>query len=580
MLETQTVDTIKDTELFIIDQEKKSAYNYRERRHDDWKDNYILSRDKVITNRLTQRQTINIPLMKYGLATVLKDIDEPATTYFSSLSNDEGKEILYNEAWNEYQRLCKSRTRDRAFKKNLCLYGRAYRKLNIVNGKFVYEIILAENMLIDRYVDPLDIDSARILIQINIFRTLTDIVNNDDYDKQAREDLKRYFSEESRVVESESNTNKFQNNSNKMREMGVTDVSDPVVGTTYVELNEVYRKEFDETEGREVAMKYVVATTDGGMYKLSKKPLHDVLGETEEDAWYDHFPYTSAGADLESDDWYCDAPADAMRQPNKVLNSFVSSMVENRILRNYNMHYYDSSDASFVPQVFQPTPWGWFPIPGNPNEKVKDVIVGDLSDSLDEMQFIISIAEKAVGATSVQTGELPPSQVKLGQTELALSNAKERTKGMLVPIQQEYEDFAQKYVWMIEGASSSLNELKISRRGRETKRMYTTIVKPTDYVDSAGWDIEVKMKEDKDAESMAVLQKLQVAKAEMPMNTALGEIYKKRLLDFAGLKSAETQAVMDWEKNNPMQLQIDPATGQPMQPQMAQQGGVSMQQAV
>lgn len=580
MPETQTVDTIKDTELFIIDQEKQSAYNYQERRHDDWKDNYTLSRDKVITNRLTQRQTINIPLMKYGLATVLKDIDEPATTYFSNLSNDEGKEILYNEAWNEYQRLNKSRTRDRAFKKNLCLYGRAYRKLNIVNGKFVYEIILAENVLIDRYVDPLDIDSARILIQINIFRTLTDIVNNDDYDKQARADLKKYFDEESRIVESESNTNKFQNNNEKMRTMGVTDISDPVVGTTYVELNEVYRKEFSEAEEREVVIKYVVATTNGGMYKLSKKPLHEVLGETEEDAWYDHVPYTSAGADLESDDWYCDGPADSLRQPNKVLNSFVSSMTENRILRNYNMHYYDSSDASFVPQVFQPVPWGWFPIPGNPNEKVKDVIVGDLSDSLDEMQFIISIAEKAVGATSVQTGELPPSQVKLGQTELALTNAKERTKGMLVPIQQEYEDFAQKYVWMIEGASSSLNELKISRRGRETKRMYTTIVKPTDYVDNAGWDIEVKMKEDKDAESMAVLQKLQVAKAEMPMNTALGEIYKKRLLDFAGLKSAETQAVMDWEKNNPMQLQIDPATGQPMQPQMAQQGGVPAQQAV
>lgn len=577
----ETNDTIpRDNELLLIDQEKESAYNYRERRHDDWKDNYTLSRDKVITNRLIQRQTINIPLMKYGLATILKDIDEPAVTRFINLSNDEGKEIFYNEAWKEAQRLNKNKLRERAFKKHLLLYGRAFKKLNIVDGKFKYEIILPEDMLVERYVDPLDIDSSRVTIQINIFRKLDDVLSNDDYDQADRNELKKYFDNDDRRVESATNADRFRNQSEKLSAMGVTDTENPVVGTTYLELNEVYRSEFDKNLKRNVMMLYVGVATANGFYRLSKKPLHEVLGKTKDDAWFDHIPFTTAGADPEADDFWSDAPADTLRQPNKVLNSFVSSMVENRILRNYNMHYYDSSDASFIPQVFQPGPWVWLPVPGNPHDKIKDVVVGDLSESLDEMQFVIGIAEKAVAATSVQTGELPSSQVKLGQTEIALVNAKERVKSMILPINQELEDFAQKYIWLIEGASSSLNDLVVHKKGREGKRIYTATIKPSDYADVAGYVAEVQMKEDQDAQEVASIQKLQVAKAEMPTNIPLTKIIKKRLLDFCDLKSDEVREVLEYEDTNAglANLPLVQPNGQPMN--QGQPASGMMQQSV
>jgi hypothetical protein len=412
--------------------------------------------------------------------------------------------------------------------------------------------VLPENMLVEREIDPLDIDTARVIIQINIFRTITDIESNPDYDQAEVKKLTAYFSEEARQVESSTNADIYRTNNEKMRAMGVDDVDNPKVGVTYVELNEVYRKEFNETKNCDEIMLYVVASTQAGLFKLSKKPLHEVLGETKEDAWYTHFPYTTAPADPESDDFWSDGPADTLRQPNKVLNSFVSSMTENRTLRNFNMHYYDSSDASFVPQTFTAEPWGWYPVPGNPNEKVKDVIVGDLSESLDEMQFIIGISEKAVGATSVQTGELPPSEVKLGQTQIAVANATQRVKGMILPIKQEYEDFAQKYIWMLEGAGHNLNELKISRKGRQGKNMYTAIVKPEQYLDQAGYVAEVTMKEDQQSQEIATIQKLQVAIQEMPNNVPLKTAYKKRLLDFADLPSSEMLEIMDYDKNNPM----------------------------
>lgn len=563
MSDNQTQDTIMDADLVRIDAEKQSAYNYRERRHDDWADNYTLSRDKIITNRLTQRQTINIPLMKYGLATVLKDIDEPPMISFTNLSNNEDKEIMYNEYWKENARLNKLVIRDRASKKHLCLYGRSFKKLNICDGRFKFDVVLPEDMLVDRYVDPLDIDSARILIQINIFRTLSQITENEEYDKEAREKIKRAFDAETAKVESESNINRMMKQNDKLRTMGVKDIDDPVVGTTYIELNEVYRKEYDEKLEQEIIIVYVVATTDNGMFKLSKKPLHEIVGSTEENAWYDHYPYTTAAADPEADDFWSDAPADTLRQPNKVLNSFASSMVENRVLKNFNMHYYDSSNANFIPQTFVPGPFAWFPMPGDPHKMAKDVEVGDLSESLDEMQFLIGIAEKAVAATSVQTGELPASQVKLGQTELALSNAKDRTKSMLVPIQQEWEDFAQKYNWLMEAAYDKVDDLKTHRRGREGKMMYTKIIGPEDWYDKSGYIAEVKTREDKDSQDVAAIQKLQVAKEAMPNNVPLVEIYKKHLLDFAGLKSEEMKEVMDFERSNPMP-QIDPMTGQPI----------------
>lgn len=35
---------------------------WRERRHAPWTQNYQLYRDTVITNRITQRQSVNVPL--------------------------------------------------------------------------------------------------------------------------------------------------------------------------------------------------------------------------------------------------------------------------------------------------------------------------------------------------------------------------------------------------------------------------------------------------------------------------------------------------------------------------------------
>ena len=44
--------------------DKEASVKFKERRFHQWNENYYLYRDKIITNRLTQRQPVNIPILR------------------------------------------------------------------------------------------------------------------------------------------------------------------------------------------------------------------------------------------------------------------------------------------------------------------------------------------------------------------------------------------------------------------------------------------------------------------------------------------------------------------------------------
>jgi hypothetical protein len=69
---------------------------FRECRHPQWTDNYCLYRDTVIGHRLTQRQSVNVPLMKETIKTMLSRVDEPIDLDFEELDNDGAKELYIN----------------------------------------------------------------------------------------------------------------------------------------------------------------------------------------------------------------------------------------------------------------------------------------------------------------------------------------------------------------------------------------------------------------------------------------------------------------------------------------------------
>lgn len=568
-MDTNT-ENITDQDLINIVQEKESALDFREHRHEAWNDNYTLYRDKVILNRLTQRQTINVPLMKYGIQTVMKDIDEMPSLYFSNLSNNQQKEIYYNEYWDVFVQSEKLKIKDRVDKKQACLYGRTFKKLNIVNGKPSLEVIDPQDMLVDRFVDPSNLDTARCVIQIGIYRSLKSIVENEDYSDTERARLQAYYGEYQAQLLSESANDQTLDRNQRLENMGVVDVNDPTVGATLIELNEVYRKEYNTVKDCEEIIFYVTANLGSQTFKLYKKPLHEHIGETSDDYWYDHYIYDSWSTDPERIDFWSDAPSDTLRQLNKALNTWISQLVENRQLRNFNMHYYDSSNPAFVPQTFQPVPWAWFPVAGNPNEVIKDVTVGDLSESLDEIQFVISLGEKAIATSSAQTGAIEQKSVTLGEVQLALANAQERIKSMALYYNESWLNIGRKYVKMVEGAFNLLEPVKSAKKGRTGKKMWTKEISPSDWYDKNGYEVEITMKEDKDAEDSNAIQKLGAVKEIMQDNEALNDIYKKKLLEFAGLSADEMKEVLDYEKQKALTVMnpvIDQGMNQGMQNQ-------------
>ncbi|NCN28251.1 hypothetical protein GW915_11830, partial [bacterium] len=65
-----------------LEKNRQSAFDFQKRRHDDWLENYQLYRDKVVINRLTQRQSVNVPLMKETIKTLLARIDDAPDVFF------------------------------------------------------------------------------------------------------------------------------------------------------------------------------------------------------------------------------------------------------------------------------------------------------------------------------------------------------------------------------------------------------------------------------------------------------------------------------------------------------------------
>ena len=550
-LTTKTIE-ITDPEIISLTNMENDAIDYRKRRHDDWQENYTLSRDKVIINRLTQRQTVNIPLIKYVLNTLLKEMTDPPQLYFNNVDNDQQKELFYNEYWKQIFTDNKLVLKDHVDKKQNAMYGRSYKKINIEGGKVKISLVDTQDMLISRMVDPTDIDSAPDLIECGIWTPLETILRTKDYDKKEVARLQASFEQEDDSggkMEADESFQKASEHYERLKVMGVENTIDPVVGETYIELHQAFRYEYDKDLDERVIFRYVLAKTGAGIFKLHKASLESLIGKTSDNFWRNHYPYTSWASDPEATDWHSDGIVDIIRPINNVLNVWISQLVENRTLQNFSMFFYDSSKKDFVPQTFQPQPWAKFPVPGNPNEIIKNVETGNLSGTLEELTFLISIAEKATAANATAGGETT-TNVTLGDVQLALANAQKRILMQQIFYVEDWKELGLKYTKMLEAAGDQIKSVTIYKKGRLGLKTYKKTIAPTDWKSGSGYLTEIKTITDKQQEDLESVQKLQVLKNEMPANVPLLEIYHRKLMQFSALTPDEVSRVEEFEKQN------------------------------
>lgn len=567
---------LTNLELQMLINNKESGFKYKERRVDVWKENYELYRDKVTINRLTQRQSVNMPLMKTTLRTLLKDVDDMPVMMFENLDNDKEKEVFLNEYWKWTLEQNNAEIQDIVDKKQDFFFGRTFDSWQVEDGAVKFDIEDPEDILIDRFMNPYDIDSSRFLIHTHIFKPLSTLKNNPDYDQKKVKELEEWFKSELGLVKAKDNENSLQRKNEKMAEMGVSDIEDPVLGETYVELSIHYVFRDGETyEGKKLPEQIWVYVEAEQQQILMKKPQEAIIGVTEDHFWRNHYRYNTWGDDIDKQDFWTDGIADIVRTPNKILNAFFSQMVENRTLRNMGMHYYDSSlaEQGYSPSTFEPRPFGWYPVPGKPSDVLQKVDIPDLSESLDEMNYIVEMVEKASGSTSTQQGAQTERKSTLGEVQLALGEAKSRTQGISKFYTKAWEQRGKKFLKLIEAASDKLDAVRIYKKGRNTDNLYAREIGPKDWRTKSGYTVRVWSQDEKNSRDNESLQKLQALKLAMPDNPKVAEIYTRKLAEFADVTPDEAKEILDYEKQKMMMMangQMGMPTAQPGDPTQQQ----------
>lgn len=581
-----------DPEMRMLQQNKEGGYNFRFRRHQDWNENYELSRDKVIINRLTQRQSVNLPIMKTHIRSLLKDVDDMPVLYFENLDNDKEAELFKNEYWKYTVEQNNMELQDIVDKRQVFLFGRTFGQWQIADGKVKWTVQEPFDMLVSRYTDPFNIHSSRFLIHNNIFVPLSSLELNEDYNKKEIQELKEYFATTMGLIKSQDNQKMLVEKNKRLGDMGVLDLESPILGETYVELTMhfVWRDDEKNEKGEAMESQIFLYVEAEGLRRLMKKPLEQVIGVTSDHYWMSHYPYDTWADDVERLDFWSDGIADILRTPNKVLNTWFSQLVENRTMRSFGMHYYNSGLEGFNPQTWQPQAWGWYGLPVPANMKIDDVLqkveVPDLAESLNDMQFVIDVAQNASGAVATEQGAQTQKQVTLGEVQLVLSQAKERSKSMSKFYTPAWKERGMIFVKLIEAAGDKLDAVTLYKKGRNTDNIYAREVSIKDWQTASGYRCKVWSQDEKDSQDTDSLEKLNAVKMNMPGNAKLDEIYDRKLLEFANLKPDEVNEIMQAQKQQrelgmmgiqmpgqaqgqPPQKQPRPALQQPQQKQLA-----------
>lgn len=509
----------------------------KKKREDEWDKIYELYRGRVFLNRLTQRQSISIPLMKYTIKTILKEIDDAPILTFRSLNQDEQKELFYNIFYEKVANDEKLMLKDITDKRQELLFGRTFKKINLENGKIRVYVIDPLDILISDDVDPTDLSTCSFFAQRNIFLNLSALKSDSRFDEDTLGVLER-------ELKGKSNQEAYERKKERLRNLGYINVDESIEleNDPLVSLTEVYfKKELDGVR----QFFYGIMAQD--KYLIYYAPLDTILGKTKGDYWKSNIPYVSWADDLDNSDFWSDGVGDIVKPAHIVLSSFISQLIENRSLRNLGMYFYNSQkDADFIPQTFIPRAFGFYPVPGDPNQILKPVEIPDISTTLNEINFLLNMTERATATTTTQQGLVNQQKITLGEVQLALTEAKARVRSISKFYNYAWQEFGEKFVKFTEGMKDKINAVKVSKKGNLTNKVYSQEINPDNWYVEEGYDVEVKsVVEGGEVEE---LQKLNYALSLMPNNNKLKEIVKKRALEFVGLNFAEIKEILDEEK--------------------------------
>lgn len=522
--------------LYKLLAERKVAREFQLRKHPDWLENYELYRNKVRTNRLTQRQPVNIPLMKETVKTLLSKIDDPPNVDWKEKSGDEMKQIIYQQVWNERFRKDKFEWKDMLDKKNVLIYGLSTKMLNLCDDGVDVSVLDCYDVVYDPMMDPTDIETARFIIRQNLFRPLRDIMADERYSEEGKEALKTYVYTTSGLIQSGATQKEYQEKMQRLRSMGVKSVDFPTfaAGDVMVNLCEHYTNIWD-IDKQKFVRRVVVYANDS--ITLLNETLDNLTGV---DCW----PFVLWSEDLEASDVYPDSVADMVRVPNKVINVWFSQQAENRTLQNFQMHWYDATDGNYKPQTYTPGPGVMLPAPGDPNKTIMPVNINGLDETFNAINFLTAIVERGTGATAIEKGSPEQGTQTLGEIQILQGSANERATSMAKFYRGSWYELACKWDKMMQ--ANPPRKMKLYKTGPSGK-VYEKVVYPSDWKSQAGYEPVVSSTSEQEAEQTKTLQKFLFVMQQFPNNSALRKVAQKRELESLDLTPDELKQIQDAE---------------------------------
>jgi len=538
-MQDEEKELVTDTLMERLIAEKTSATELQERKHEDWKDNYELYRNKIKTNRLTQRQAVNIPLMKETIKTLLSKIDDAPNVDWQERGGDENKEIIYQEVWDANFRENKLELTDVLDKKNVLLYGISTKKLNISDKGIDIDTLDVYDVTFDPLMSVGDIETARFVIHQNIFRTVQEILTDDRYTKEGRDKLKTWNLSPQGLTQSQENKKSFEKKMERLESMGVQhkDFALFAGGDRLVNLTEHYTQVWDGKQWE----RRVVVYADNEI-ELLNEPLKELIG-------VDFWPFTVWTEDPETTDIYSDSVADLVRTPNKVMNVWFSQLVENRTLKNFQMHWF-LPNQNYKPQTYTPGPGVMLPAPpgDDVNKVIKPVEISGLDDTMPAIEALTNIVERGTGATAIEKGEGEKGSQTLGEIEILVGKSVERTIGMAKFYRMAWYEIAWKWNKMMHANKPRV--LKLYKTGRSGK-LYSKKVYASDWQSKEGYEPQIISSSEQEQEGFKTIQKFTFILQQFPDNPALKQIAQKRMLDILDLSPEELKQVEEGETGQP-----------------------------
>lgn len=519
--------------------EKEESKDFKERRYENWKENYLLYRDKVTTNRLTQRQAINIPIMRETIQTWISKIDEPPELHFKARGRSNKHktgELLVDEMWSFYFDKLKLDILDNVDKKVVGLQGRSFKICGISGGEFFIDIIDPYDIEISPRANVLDLNSAQYVIRTHIFKPLREILANQKYSSEGKQTLKIYLDTKEGLLRSSEATDAYLEKMDRLRDLGAQNFDEYNATEMLVELNESYKLVWNAQENRFVRHLIIIAADKVVLYN---EPIKEAIGINK-------LPIVSWADDPDLADIWCDGKGDSVRTINKVVNMYISQDVENRAYRNFGMYFFNTMNGTFQPRAFDPKPFGMYGIPGNPQEVLKQVDIPQLGDTSQQIQFLKDLIQSSVAQTPTERGIQTGSRTTLGEVEINLEQSQGRNSVSSKHYRRAWKEIGELFYELMRAKVPGI--ITLYKKGTNGD-LYKKDIYPSEWIMPEGYECQVVMKSEKNALDQYSLQKSQYVLSNFQDNPVALTIAKRKQLEIMDWDSDEIDQVMQFEEN-------------------------------